>query len=138
MARPRVYTNEQIITALGECKGLVFVAAKKIGCDPDTIYRRARSTKSVAAALRRQRGELVDTAELALYNAILAGEAWAVTLCLKTLGKDRGYVESTEQLLRGEIRQEIVVEIVESPGYRSASTNGQSKPQNDSTPPRPG
>ena len=37
----------------------------------------------------------MDTAELSLYNAILRGEAWAVTLALKTLGRDRGYIEKT-------------------------------------------
>jgi hypothetical protein len=124
MARPRLYTNEEMIAALQETKGLVFLAARKLGCERRTIYRRAESSKAVAAVIAQQRGEMVDTAELSLYNAILGGEAWAVQFVLKTLGKDRGYVESTEHLLRGEVRQEIVVEIVESPGYRGASTNG--------------
>jgi hypothetical protein len=96
MARPRVYTNEQLIAGLTETKGLVYLAARKIGCGVDTIYRRARTSKDVAAVIRQQRGELLDTAELSLYNAILRGEAWAVSLALKTLGKDRGYQEAVQ------------------------------------------
>lgn len=42
------------------------------------------------------RGILVDKSELALESAIGAKEAWAVCFTLKTLGKDRGYVERTE------------------------------------------
>jgi hypothetical protein len=96
MARPRVYTNEQMIAALQETKGLVFLAAQRVGCDPDTIYNRARKSPAVAAAIRNQRGVVVDTAELKLYQAILDGQAWAIALTLKTLGKDRGYVERQE------------------------------------------
>jgi hypothetical protein len=95
MARPHVYTNEELISTLQEMKGLVFLTAKKLGCAPTTIYRRAAKSPAVAAAIQQQRGELVDTAELSLYNAILRGEAWAVTLALKTLGRDRGYIEKT-------------------------------------------
>ena len=39
---------------------------------------------------------MVDTAELKLWQCIQNGEAWGITLCLKTIGKDRGYVERQE------------------------------------------
>ena len=39
---------------------------------------------------------MIDTAELKLWQSIQNGEAWGITLCLKTLGKDRGYVERQE------------------------------------------
>lgn len=38
----------------------------------------------------------VDIAETALKRAVLNGEAWAIALTLKTIGKKRGYVERTE------------------------------------------
>jgi hypothetical protein len=114
MARPRVYTNEQLIAALTETKGLVYLAAKRIGCGVDTIYRRARTSKDVAAVIRQQRGELVDTAELGLYNAILQGDPWAITLVLKTLGKDRGYREAI-QLEGGE--RPLEVRLIRDPDF---------------------
>jgi hypothetical protein len=36
-----------------------------------------------------------------LYQAIIAGEPWAVQFRLRTKGKGRGYVERIEQDLRG-------------------------------------
>jgi hypothetical protein len=122
MPRRLVYTNEQIIAALRETKGLVYLAAKRIGCDPTTIYDRAKRSAAVARTIRNERGEVVDTAELTLYNAILAVEPWAIQLTLKTLGKDRGYVERTEQEHRGSVQLEIVEEIVEAPANQPGSS----------------
>jgi hypothetical protein len=96
MARPQVYTNDEIISALVEKKGLVYLAAKRLACSPNTIYARARTSPAVAEAIASQRGEVVDTAEMKLFEAIEAREAWAIALTLKTLGKDRGYVERQE------------------------------------------
>ena len=39
---------------------------------------------------------MVDLAEQKLWESIQNGEAWGITLCLKTIGKDRGYVERQE------------------------------------------
>jgi hypothetical protein len=121
--RPRTYTNEQFIDALTQCKGLVYLAAKRLGADPGTLYRRAKKSPVVAEAIKHQRGEMIDTAELSLYNAVLRGEPWAVCLILKTLGKDRGYVEAIEG---GDkplvVRLEIVEEIVT---VAATSRNGQ-------------
>ena len=77
-------------------KGMVCLAAAKLGCDPDTIHNRAKTSRAVAQSLREERGRVVDLAELKLFKAIENGERWAVQLCLKTLGRDRGYVERQE------------------------------------------
>ena len=39
---------------------------------------------------------MVDTAELKLWHSIQNGEAWGIAFCLKTIGKDRGYIERQE------------------------------------------
>jgi hypothetical protein len=101
MARPRVYSDARIIAALKKKKGLVFLAAASIGCDPDTIYDRAKNTPAVAAMIRAQRGQVVDAAEEKLFAAIKRGAPWAIALTLKTLGKDRGYLDSKEVRHRG-------------------------------------
>lgn len=99
MARPtgsNEYSTESIIKALKETKGLVTLAADKLKCQPQTIYNRAKTVKAVQQTIDDERDKLVDTAELALNKAVLGGEAWAVQLVLKTLGKNRGYVERQE------------------------------------------
>ena len=87
------YTTQQIIDALKESKGMVYVAARRLNCDPTTVYNYAKRYATVQAAIESERGHFVDTAELALNRAVLAGEGWAVCFALKTLGKERGYVE---------------------------------------------
>ena len=89
-------TATQIIDALRETKGMVYIAAEKLGVSHTTIYNYAKRYKAVQQAIDEQRGKVTDVAELALYRAIQAGEAWAVTFYLKTIGRTRGYVEKQE------------------------------------------
>jgi len=44
---------------------------------------------------------MCDNAESALNRAVINGEAWAVCFTLKTQGKDRGYIERTQQEITG-------------------------------------
>lgn len=90
------YSNDDIIAALGNANGLIFIAAKMLGCTPQTIYTRANNVKAVRDAIDNARGEFVDAAERKLMTAVSNGEPWAVSFTLKTLGKTRGYVERQE------------------------------------------
>ena len=92
------YTAQQMIDALHETKGMVSLAAKRLGCDPHTVYRYIREYPTVAHAQKLEREAMTDVAELALYKAIKDGEGWAVCFYLKTQGKQRGYVETTRNL----------------------------------------
>lgn len=96
MATERVPTD-RIIECLRETNGLISLAAKRVPCSQTTIYARARAVKAVRQVINECRGELVDLGELSLRKAVLSGEPWAVGLVLKTLGKQRGYVERQEQ-----------------------------------------
>jgi hypothetical protein len=93
------YTAKQVADALIETKGMLFVAAQRLGCDPETIRNYCRRYPSVQAVRDALRGQMVDLAELKLWQSIQNGEAWGITLCLKTLGKDRGYVEQQKLAL---------------------------------------
>src|SRR5262245_14426013 len=111
MGRLRKYTTEAMLAALKETRGMVYLAASRLGCDLSTIYDRIRSTPAVARVVRHERGVLVDTAELKLYSAVVKGEPWAVQMALKAPGKDRGYVERTEhkEVTDAEIDRELAV-----------------------------
>jgi hypothetical protein len=95
MATERVKT-QRIIDCLKETNGLISLAAKRVPCSMTTIYTRARNVAAVQRVIDECRGELVDLGELALRRAVVNGEPWAVSLILKTLGKNRGYVERQE------------------------------------------
>jgi len=88
--------NRLICEALHRKQGLVYLAAKELGCAPSTIYRRAKEIKAVQEAIDTSRGQIIDLAENRLYKAIELGEPWAVKYILSTIGKNRGYVERIE------------------------------------------
>ena len=90
------FTAAQIIKSANKNFGLVSVMAKDLGCDDDTIRRYIRKYPTVAKAITSQREALVDKAELSLRSAVTNVQPWAVALVLKTLGKDRDYVERQE------------------------------------------
>lgn len=90
------YTAAQVIDAIRQTKGMLTVAAKRLGCAPDTVYRYVREYPTVAQAVKEQRESVTDMAELALYKAIQEGEGWAVCFYLKTQGKQRGYIEKQQ------------------------------------------
>lgn len=103
-----------MIEAIRKTKGLVTLAAKSLGCDPDTIRNYARRYKSVSAAIREQRESVTDIAEASLFTAIQQGCAWAVCFYLKTQGRERGYVERRE--LTGAEGAPIPIAIIEVRG----------------------
>jgi hypothetical protein len=92
----RKYTQEQMIRALEESRGLIAPAARALGCSRDTIRSYLEEYTAVAQAKLDQREAVTDMAESALYQAILDREAWAVCFYLKCMARDRGYAERAE------------------------------------------
>lgn len=90
------YTAAQMIEALRLTKGMVYIAAERLGCSYQTVYNYCERYPSVKAELSNQDGIIDDTAELKLIQAIYSGEAWAVKYRLSTKGRNRGYVERQE------------------------------------------
>ena len=90
------HKTKTIIDALKATNGLVSLAAKRVGCTPMTIYNRAKRVQLVQQTIDDCRDELVDYAEMGLRSAVLGKEPWAVALTLRTLGRNRGYVERQE------------------------------------------
>lgn len=96
MTKPERFTPEQVIEALKTSRGMTYVAARLLRCDPETIRNYARRYASVRATIATERGHTTDTTELALYRAIQNGEGWAIKFYLATQAKDRGYVQRQE------------------------------------------
>jgi len=90
------YTQPQIIKAIKDARGMVYVAARALNVSNDTLYRWKRTYPAIEAAIFEARGHFIDKCEHALEDAVDRGEGWAVCFALKCLGKDRGYVERVE------------------------------------------
>jgi len=123
----RRYTDKQIIASIQRARGLVYLAAQGIGCDPATIHHRAQKNPKIREAIEIERGRVLDFAEAKLLEAVHGGEAWAVCFLLKTQAKSRGYVE------RSEVKQESRVVVLSDPEELSdaelaAIARGRSKP----------
>lgn len=105
------YNPEDIATALRNTKGMVFVAAQNIGCSAQTIYNYARRYPDIVQkAIDEERGKATDVAEMALLKAIQKEKPWAVCFYLKTQGRNRGYVERSEQIQLTEDQVDRLIE----------------------------
>jgi hypothetical protein len=94
-SHPR-YTIKQIATALKENLGFISVAARKLGCERQTIYN-AIERHPELAAIRSDAKELdLDETELILKQLIRDKHFPAVRFKLLTRGRERGYVERVE------------------------------------------
>lgn len=123
-------TPEQVAQALIECRGLLFLTAKRLGVSHQTVSNMMKRHPSVAAAAVQQRGEFVDEAEGMLWKAVRNGESWAISFTLKCLGKVRGYTERTEITgadggpVRFDIDAVISGELARLAGTGKAETSG--------------
>lgn len=116
------YTTEQIRTALEKAHGMVYLAAKMLKCQPNTIYDHMRKTPELAKIRHRKKNELLDIAETKLIKAVRAGESWAVVFVLKTQGQDRGYSPTGRGYLLSQIARaeaDVIESINELTGAKS-------------------
>jgi hypothetical protein len=96
MPKPQRYTAAEVIAAIKHTRGMLTLAAERLGCSDETMYNYAKRYPSVAEAIKQQRDRVLDITELKLQEAVNAGESWAVQFMLRTIGKERGYVERHE------------------------------------------
>lgn len=96
MGAPKKYTVDQIEVELRKVHGAITLAAENMGASHNTIRRYIERSAHLRQVLAHYRERKVDTAELKLEAAISNGEPWAIALTLKTLGRNRGYVERQE------------------------------------------
>jgi hypothetical protein len=73
---------------------LIYLAAKKIGCNPATIHKRLHKEPKLRQIVDTERETFCDIAEAKLLEAVQKGESWAVCFALKTQARKRGYIES--------------------------------------------
>lgn len=96
------FTVAQVCTALRETKGMVTLAAQRLGCDYNTVNAYIKRHDAVRQARDEAREKMGDAAELKLYSkAVTDGDTTALIFLLKTQFKQRGYVERSEHVLLG-------------------------------------
>ena len=96
VSKKRQDTADRIIKALGECQGLLTMAARRAGVSYTTINRYVHDFPSVAQAVHEAKESLLDFAEGKLFTAMKEGNMTSIIFYLKTQGKARGYIERQE------------------------------------------
>ena len=87
-------TPTEAIEAIKQTRGLVHLAANRLGVAASTLYRLADANSNVQAAIDDSREAIGDMAEGRLYQAIADGAPWAIMFYLRVgPGKHRGYIE---------------------------------------------
>ena len=106
MARRRRYAQAEVAEALRAARGLVVVAARRLGCNRNTVLNYVDRYPSVAEALSEARELQLDVSEARLFQAIDQGELAAITFYLRTVGRHRGYSERHEVAVDGKVAVE--------------------------------
>src|SRR5690349_20458872 len=96
MGSARRYSAQEVATAVGECYGLITLAARQLGCTRQTVFNYANRFPTVRAAIEDARAGALDLAEQALFAAVERQEPWAVQFLLRGPGRTRGYGERFE------------------------------------------
>lgn len=114
--------DSEIVSALKECKGLIYLSAIKLGCSHPELDQRIKANENLMLICKGERGGIVDKAEAKLVEAMEGGAKWAIEMILKTLGKERGYVERQEVHNLTKVQLHIVEEIVDHGSFDTTAT----------------
>lgn len=88
--------DKRIIEALDKARGHITMAARIIGCAPNTIRNRLKASKAVAEAYEEICESTLDFVESKLLIAIDSGDFQAIKFYLEHKGAKRGYANRQE------------------------------------------
>jgi hypothetical protein len=88
--------EKNIKKAIIESKGILSVAASKMGITRATLYKRIKKHEGLQDVVNEARETLKDFAESKLLSNMNEGKEASIFFFLKTQAKDRGYVERQE------------------------------------------
>jgi len=92
----RRLTRKTFSRAIKDSYGNVMVISQRIGCMRSTVYSWLNKEPDLQDQLDSEREKLIDLAENKLVENLEKGETSSIHFVLKTLGKNRGYVEKQE------------------------------------------
>lgn len=108
-------TDAQIIKVYEKKAGNISATCTALGISRRTFYNRRECSKKLAERLDEIDESLVDFSESKLLEQIGEGNLTAIIFHLKTKGKNRGYVESTEQNVRVSSFEKMLEDLPDEP-----------------------
>jgi len=101
-----VKTDEEYIKAIEGSHGNVNLIARKLGLARTTVMTRLKNKPELMALVNAERDVFIDIAEDKLYHCVEQSSLPAIFFTLKTIGKARGWGESTELILSKQTQNE--------------------------------
>ena len=89
-------TKESLLKAIKQNRGIVTNICKSLDMARQSFYERLDNDIELQEALEDARQEVLDLGESKLIELVQEGNAQAVFFMLKTIGKNRGYIEKQE------------------------------------------
>lgn len=78
---------------------MISVAARNLDVSRRAVYNMIQKHPTVAEAVEEARERIIDVAEGQLFAQVSDGDQKAVMFLLRTLGRNRGYVERAERVV---------------------------------------
>ena len=103
----RVRLKKAMLVALRESMGVIGPACDMTRVGRTTHYHWVRDDPEYAEAVLECKDLAIDFAETALHSQIKGGGVASTIFYLKTIGKDRGYVERQELDVDGGLSLEV-------------------------------
>lgn len=111
--RKRTWVSiEQVEAALIKSKGIMTVAGESLGLSRSAVSERVRRSDRLKAVIEEQRQQIGDFAESKLIKHIKDGNLTATIFFLKTIGRNRGYIERHENEISGNPDRPLKIERV--------------------------
>jgi hypothetical protein len=122
-------SNEKLAKAFVDCRGIVSLAAKKVGLSRRAVYKRLDASVELQDALVDARDSADDFVEGMLFSKIADGDIAAIIFYLKCRCTHRGFVEPQFLQVLGNVRhqheipvetnvREVVAELAKDPDWR--------------------
>lgn len=90
------FTASEMIEAIKESRGILAQAARRVGCNRQTVVNYIEKYPTVKIAFEEANETNIDYVESQLMKQIGAGQVAATIFFLKTKAGHRGYVERRE------------------------------------------
>ena len=108
--------------ALPGSYGVQSVIAKKLNSTRSAVTQFLNKRPKMRILCEQEREKIIDVSENRLFSAANEGQKWAVDKILSTIGKGRGYVESTEQSIEHHGEQiKVIIEEKKPDGDKSST-----------------
>ena len=94
------YTVSDFKEAIKDCNGNKSLVRRRLKCSSQTLYVYLEKYPELKRLIEIEgdyyKSSLLDLARVKLYKDVLAGKPYAITLVIRTLGKDEGFAERKE------------------------------------------